>query len=190
MLEVLGTIFGSIFSGGESTERARIPVAVIDQDDSAISRGIVSAAREDKYVAVTTPTADEAREAVTKGGITVAVIIPKGFGDAAGRAFFAGVEKPQLTMWYDPSHSMELGLVRGILTEHVMQAVSAEMLTGVQGKKLVDETLAQLGAAGQATQQQALLRDLLQSARKFYDEPHRFSLAMQDEAFAWLGEKL
>lgn len=167
----IASFFGSIFSGAEDTERARIPVAVIDQDDSAISRGIVSGAREDKYVAVTTPTADEAREAVKKGSITVAVVIPKGFGDAAGRAFFAGVEKPQLTMWYDPSHGAELGLVRGILTEHVMQAVSAEMFTGDQGKTLVDETLAQLSATGLATQQQALLRDLLQSARKFYNEP-------------------
>ena len=47
-------------------------------------------------------------------------------------------------MWYDPSHGAELGLVRGILTEHVMQSVSAEMFTGEQGQKLVDETLSRL----------------------------------------------
>lgn len=169
----IASFFGSIFSGGESAERAKIPIAVIDQDGSAISRAILSGAQADKYVAVMTPTADEAREGVKSGSITVAVVIPPGFGDSAGRAFFAGVEKPQLTMWYDPSHSAELGLVRGILTEHVMQAVSAEMFTGDQGKKLVDDTLSQLGATGLQTTQQALLRDLLESARKFYSEPQQ-----------------
>lgn len=167
----IASFFGSIFSGGEDTERAKVPVAIIDQDDSAISRAILSGTRGDKYIAVTTPTAGEAREAVKKGTVTVAVVVPKGFGDAAGRALFAGVEKPQLTMWYDPSHSVELGLVRGILTEHVMQAVSAEMFTGDQGKKLVDDTLAQLNATGLSSPQMEMLRDLLQSARKFYNQP-------------------
>lgn len=169
----IASFFGSIFSGGGDTERAKIPVAMIDQDDSAISRGILSGAGGNKYIAVSTPSADEAREAVKKGTITVAVVIPKGFGDAAGRAFFAGVEKPQLTMWYDPSHSTELGLVRGILTEHVMQAVSAEMFAGDQGRKLVDDTLAQLDGTGLQSQQMAMLRDLLQSARKFYNQPQQ-----------------
>ena len=147
------------------------PIAIVDRDHSAVSRGILAGAQADKYVAVATPTSDEARDGVKKGTMTVAVIIPAGFGDAAGRAFFGGAEKPSLTMWYDPSHSMELGLVRGILTQYVMQSVSAEMFTGEQGRKLVDDTLQQLDQSTLPGQQQALLRDLLQSAQKFYAAP-------------------
>ncbi len=167
----IASFFGSIFSGSPDAERAKIPVAIIDQDRTAVSRGIVEGARGDQYLLVSNPTADEARDAVKKGTLAVAVIIPQGFGDAAGRAFFTGAAKPELNVLYDPSRSTELGLVRGVLTEHIMQSVSAEMFTGDQGRKLVDDTLASIDAMPLAGQQQAMLRDLLQSARKFYSAP-------------------
>ena len=170
----IASFFGSIFSGGGSGDTAKIPIAIVDEDNSAVSKAVLAGAQTDKYLMVTTPTADEARDRVKKGTVTVAVVIPAGFGDAAGRAFFAGNNKPSLNMWYDPSHGAELGLVRGILTEHVMQSVSAEMFTGEQGQKLVDETLSRLDQSalpGFSGQQQTMLRDLLQSARKFYNQP-------------------
>ena len=167
----IASFFGSIFSGNPDAERAKIPVAIIDQDRSAVSRGIVAGASGDRYLLVSNPTADEARDAVKKGALAVAVIIPQGFGDAAGRAFFTGAAKPELNVLYDPSRSTELGLVRGVLTEHVMQSVSAEMFTGDQGRKLVDDTLASIDSMPMEGQQQAMLRDLLQSARKFYSAP-------------------
>ncbi|MEQ1727949.1 MAG: ABC transporter permease [Vicinamibacterales bacterium] len=166
----IASFFGSIFSGSTDVERAKIPVAIIDQDRTAVSRGIVDGARGDQYLLVSSPTAEEAREAVKKGTLAVAVIIPQGFGDAAGRAFFSGTSKPELSMMYDPSRSTELGLVRGVLTQHVMQSVSAEMFTGDQGLKLVDDTLASIDTMPMEGQQQAL-RDLLQSARTFYSAP-------------------
>jgi ABC-2 type transport system permease protein len=177
----IASFFGSIFSGpGNSGEAARIPVALVDQDHSPVSLAISTDAAADNTLAVSHATADEARDGVRRGSITVAVVIPAGFGDAAGRAFFAGRDKPVLTMWYDPSHAAELGLVRGLMTEHVMTAVSAEMFSGASGRTLVDETLNQLdtapsagttGIAGMSDAQRGMLRDLLQSARKFYDQP-------------------
>jgi len=166
----IASFFGSIFSGNNG-EPAKIEVAIVDQDSSPISKGILSGAQGDRNLHVTTPMADEARGQVKAGSVTVAVVIPAGFGDAAGRALFASVEKPNLTLWFDPSHAAELGLVRGILTEHVMQSVSAEMFTGAQGQKFVDETLQRLDQTTLSAQQQTLLRDLLQSARRFYNEP-------------------
>ena len=166
----IASFFGSIFSGN-NREPARIEVAIVDQDSSAISKGILAGAQADRNLRVTTPSADDARAAVKRGTVTVAVVIPAGFGDAAGRAFFAAAAKPDLAIWFDPSHAAELGLVRGILTEHVMQSVSAEMFTGAQGQKMVDETLQRLDQTGLSTEQQGLLRDLLQSARRFYNEP-------------------
>ncbi len=179
----IASFFGSIFSGSPDAERAKIPVAIIDQDRSAVSRGIVEGATGDKYLLVSNPTADEARDAVKKGTLAVAVMIPQGFGDAAGRAFFTGAAKRELNVLYDPSRSTELGLVRGVLTEHVMQSVSAEMFSGDQGRTLVDETLASLDGMPMEGQQQAL-RDLLQSARKFYSEPAPAAAAPQAQAGA------
>jgi len=166
----IASFFGSIFSGNNG-EPARIEVAIVDQDSSPISKGILAGAQGDRNLQITTPLADEARAQVKRGDVTVAVVIPAGFGDAAGRAFFASAEKPNLTLWFDPSHAAELGMVRGILTEHVMQSVSAEMFTGAQGQKFVDETLQRLDQTTLSAPQQTLLRDLLQSARRFYNEP-------------------
>jgi ABC-2 type transport system permease protein len=167
----IASFFGSIFSGAATSERARIPVAIVDQDQSSVSRGIVAGAEGDANISVTMLAASQARADVQGGRLAVAVVIPAGFGDAAGRAFFGGSAKPELTVWYDPSRSAEAGLVRGVLTEHIMQAVSAEMFTGEQGRKLVDETLQTLDRTGLPSEQQGLLRDLLQSARRYYDRP-------------------
>src|SRR5207245_11343621 len=100
---------------------------------------IVKGLSADRTLEVTGGTVDEWREAVRRGKTTVAVVVPAGFGEAAGQAFFGGGGKPQLELLYDPSHGAELAMVRGILTEHVMQAVSAEMFGGDQGRRLTQE---------------------------------------------------
>lgn len=90
----IASFFGSIFSGGGSTEAARIPVAIVDLDGSAISKAILAHASTDKNLVVTTPTGADARAGVGKGKITVAVVIPAGFGQSAGRRSSAAARSP------------------------------------------------------------------------------------------------
>ena len=166
----IASFFGAIFSGSSNrdTEAARIPVAIVDLDNSPISRGIVAGAQADKTFALKTTTVDEARDQVRRGKTTVGVVIPAGFGDAAGKAFFSNGEKPQLGLLYDPSHAMELAMVRGILTEHVMQSVSREMFTGQSGQKQIDDTLAALDKSGVPTDRRRTLVDMLKSVQAYY----------------------
>jgi len=167
----IGSFFGAVFSGPRAEgETAKVGIAIVDEDGSAISRGIVASARTDKNLAVATGVADAVREDVRRGRTTVGVVIPKGFGDASGKAFFRGGEKPQLELLYDPSHGAELAMVRGVLTQHVMQAVSKEMFTGPGGQKMIDETLASIDDLKMAPAQRALLRDMLSTARRFYEQ--------------------
>jgi ABC-2 type transport system permease protein len=163
----IASFFGSIFSGSDS-ERARVTVAIVDADRSTISKAIVAAATADSNLQVTTPSAAEARASVREGDITVGVLVPAGFGDRSAAAFFSGQEKPELTMWYDPSRSTELALVRGVLTQHVMEAVSREVFSGAAGPSAVDDALKNLGSTGLDATQQAALQQLLTSARAFY----------------------
>ena len=163
----IASFFGSIFSG-PSKEPARIAVAIVDQDASAISRGLVAGAQADRNLKLTTPTADEGRTAVRRGQASVAVIIPRGFGDAAGRAFFGGGEKPSLELLYDPSRAVELAMVRGILTEHAMQAVSKEMFGGSQGRAVVEQALPQVDSSTLPDDQKQLVVEMLRSVQKFY----------------------
>jgi len=168
----IASFFGSIFSGPDrDSEPARIAVALVDQDGSAISRGIIAGAEADKNLKVTQPTIEDAGASVKSGKISVAVLLPKGFGDAAGRAFFGNGQKPQLDLLYDPSHSVEVAMVRGILTEHVMQAVSKEMFGGSQGRAFIEQTIPQIQASKMPEDQKAALLALLTSVNNYYRQP-------------------
>ena len=163
----IASFFGSIFRGsGDDSEPAKIPVAVVDQDGSAISTAIVAGIQNDKNLAVSMPSLAEARSSVQRGRTAVAAIIPPGFGAAAGRAFIARGERPQMEMLFDPSRAAELGMVRGMLTGHVMEAVGREVFNGSQGRDLVDETLRTLDASGMPAAQQETLRNLLQAVQR------------------------
>ena len=169
----IASFFGAVFSGGgQDREPTRIAVAVVDQDGSAISKAILAGAETDKNLKVAKPTEEEARDLVKKGETAVAVIIPKGFGDASGQAFFGNGEKPALTLLHDPSRSTELAMVRGILTQHVMEAVSREMFGGDQGKRLIEKTLPQIqSSTSMPADQKRMLVELLGSVQKFYNQP-------------------
>jgi len=98
------------------------------------------------------------------------VVIPTGFGDAAGKAFFRGTGKPRLDFLYDPSHAMELAMVRGVMTQHVMEAVSREMFSGQGSQAVIDDTLRQLDSPASTTMpedEKRSLRDMLTSIQKF-----------------------
>jgi ABC-2 type transport system permease protein len=62
-------------------------------------------------------------------------------------------------------------MVRGIMTQHVMEAVSREMFGGAQGRTYIDRALPQIeGASGlDATQKQALLQ-MLRSVQSYYNQ--------------------
>ena len=165
---IIGSFFGFIFGGQRGkTENSRIPILTIDEDKSAISREIVSRLTADKSLDVKPSTVDEARATVRKGKAVVAVSIPKDFGVNSGRAFFSSAGKPEVGIMYDPSHSAELGMVRGILTGHVMQVVSKEMFGGQTGRDLVKEILPQVEQSDRMPPAyRKTLRDLLQSVDK------------------------
>jgi ABC-2 type transport system permease protein len=165
----IASFFGSIFSGpSRSSEPARIAVMMVDHDDSAISKAIVAGAQGDRNLKLALVDDDGARDSVRRGKTSVAVIIPKGFGEASGAAFFGTGDKPELQTLYDPSRGTELAMVRGIMTQHVMEAVSREMFGGAQGRAYLEKTIPQIEASGMNPQQKALLLQMLRSVDTFY----------------------
>jgi ABC-2 type transport system permease protein len=166
----IASFFGFIFSGNQNAKTARVPVRVVDQDGSVISKAIVQGLAADTTLEVTGGTAEESREAVRRGKTTVAVVVPAGFGDAAGQAFFGGGGKPQLELLFDPSHRAELAMVRGILTEHAMQAVSAEMFGGDQGRRLTQQALERTANSGRMPEgDRRALADMLGAVNRWYE---------------------
>jgi ABC-2 type transport system permease protein len=147
----------------------RVPVAVVDEDQSAVSKGIVAGAKADPNLEVATPTAAEAREAVGRGKTRAAVVIPKGFGEAAVSSFFRAGEPPALAFLYDPSHAMELAMLRGVLTQHVVQAVSKEAF-GAQGQAQIDKNLGQIASSSLPEAEKRALTGMLAAIKDYYRE--------------------
>ena len=124
---LMGTFFGYLFGGSAKSESAPIEITLVQQDTGESSRKIAAALKADTTLKVTEMGLAEARREVGKGKQKAAVVIPAGFGQAAGAALSGTGKKPQLTLLYDPSQPVVLAMVKGMLTQHVMQVISAEM---------------------------------------------------------------
>ncbi len=161
----IGSFFGYVLGGqGNRADASRIPVLVIDEDHSAVSREIMSRLQGQKALEVRSSGLEPARAAVRKGTATAAVVIPRNFGEEAGAAFFGPRPRPEISLLYDPSHTAERAMVEGMLTGDVMQAVSKEMFGGVTGQQMVRDSLAQIeGSGGLTPDDKKTLTDLLRS---------------------------
>ncbi len=129
---LIAAFFGNLMSP-KSTKLSKVPIAVVDLDRSPLSTKITTALAADTSLDVTTPPQAEATELVRNGKLRAMVVLPAGFGSNAPKALFSRGENknlPQIDIHYDPSQSMVLGLVRGILSQHVMEAVSQSVFGG------------------------------------------------------------
>lgn len=170
---LLAAFFGYLTGGSGKKEAAKIDIALVQLDTHVISQKIVDGLKADTSLQIQELKLDEAQNLVRKGKLAVVIVLPNGFGEAAGRAFFNAKEKPDLPLYYDPSQTTVLTMIKGILTQHVMQSVSAEMFSGKSGAAMVQQSIAELDAASNQNKDQASqgdqieLRSFLQELKKF-----------------------
>ncbi len=127
----IASFFGYIFGGGAGNqESSPIVVLVSDQDGSPFSSEIVNRLKAEKSLDVKPATPEAARDAVRQGKATAAIVIPKNFSTDAARAFLFGGAKPDIGMLYDPSHSIEMRMLQGIMAGAVMETAGKQMLSG------------------------------------------------------------
>ena len=92
----------------------------------------------------------------------MAAVFPPGFAERAGKSFFRGGDKPEIQLLYDPSHATEVQVVRGVLTQHVMEVVSREAMGGPSSQRLLDDAMRDLDkSTGMNAADQAALRRML-----------------------------
>lgn len=164
---LLGGFFGYLFGGSGVTENAKIEVGLVAMDDSDIGKNIAAGLRADKSISILELPLDEAQDRVRKGKLHAAIVIPAGFGAAAGAALFGARDKPEITLYYDPSQTALLAVVKGLLTQQVMQTVSAEMFGGKTGMRFIDDSIKQSEQRATNNPDAAELNKFLQSLRKF-----------------------
>ena len=163
---LIAAFFGYVFGGtGKNVDAGKIPIAVVDEDESAVSRAITADLSADKLVRVTTLDRAAAREQVKAGKQNAAAVFPKGFGDETTKALFSGRDKPEVPLLVDPSQATGARVIEGLLAQYAMQEISKEAFTGLSGRKAIDDVLADLDRQT-PTSTTADLKTLLQSARK------------------------
>lgn len=159
---LIAAFFGNLMSPKSATI-SKVPVAVVDLDRSPLSTKITTALAADTAFDVSTPPKAEATELVRKGKLRAMIVLPAGFGANAPRALFSGGDNknlPQIDIHYDPSQSMVLGLVRGVLSQHVMEEVSQSVFGGSAAgaiNPVIEDLRAQVAAS---TTRPDLKRDL------------------------------
>jgi len=168
---VIAAFFGSVFGGGGNAKGAGIDVALVQQDSSPAGAKIAAGLKADPNLHVTVMDLAQAERAVRKGSQAVAIVLPAGFAEAAGTAMFSSGDKPAIGLLYDPSQPAVLGMVKGLLTQQVMQVVSAEMFGGDMGKKFTERSMQALDAQAAKNPDDAALRDMLGAVHKFQSLP-------------------
>lgn len=170
---LLGGFFGYLFGGSGVAQNAKIEVGLVAVDDSDIGRNIAAGLKADKSISILELTLAEAQDQVRKGKLHAAIVIPAGFGAAAGAALFSARDKPEITVYYDPSQTAVLAVVKGLLTQQVMQTVSAEMFGGKTGMRFIDDSIRDAEQRTANDPAAAELSKFLQSVRKFQERGQR-----------------
>ncbi|HST03049.1 MAG TPA: ABC transporter permease, partial [Usitatibacter sp.] len=129
---LIAAFFGAMMGGAPGKRPARIPLAVVDQDQSALTQRIVADMKADPSFDLRDLPLATAIEQVRGGKIRGAIVLPKGFGERAPRAMLVPGAKPEIEIHVDPSQAVALALVKGLLAQHVMHEVSktASQLAG------------------------------------------------------------
>jgi ABC-2 type transport system permease protein len=156
---LIAAFFGAVL-GGAPKKAARVPVAVVDEDQSDITKAVVASLKADDSFELRDIGAPEAIEQVRNGKLRALIVLPKGFGEKAPRAMFRPVDKPVITVHVDPSQSMTMAMVKGLLAQHVMQAVTRTAFgSGATGSKAIADARAEVERS--ATLDPAERRDLI-----------------------------
>ena len=164
---LIAAFFGSIL-GGPPTKPTRVPIAVVDLDRSPVSKSIVSAMNGDSTFDLREIAEPEAINLVRTGKVRAAIVIPSGFGDAAPRSMFRpNVLKPEIAVHYDPSQATTLLLVKGLLAEHVMKAVSTAAFSPQTGLPLI------ASAREDVKKSQTIAEDQRRNLLDFFDSVDR-----------------
>ncbi|MBB5202751.1 ABC-2 type transport system permease protein [Inhella inkyongensis] len=161
---LIAAFFGSLFGGKPSGKPAPVPLAVVDQDDSALSHRLLTVLAAEPHLSLQRLAPEPALEAVRRGTLRAALILPKGFGEQAGLALFGAGPQPQLALHIDPSQRSTLALVQGLLTQHLMAEVSRSAMSpqGANWQRLRE----QAAQADMPTEQRAELAQLFDSVAK------------------------
>jgi len=159
ILPIVFTIFLGLIIGNQAGD-PNIPIAVADQDATAVSQQFVEQLDASPLVRVTSMSEDELDGAVQDQEVAAALVIPQGFGEAAGGAGQGS----------DPAALVTLTLIRietssGAQTVvQTVQAAVADLNTQTLAVRVAVEQVSGAGGSSETTDLVASAESLVKTA--------------------------
>jgi ABC-2 type transport system permease protein len=130
---LIAAFFGYVFGGNGNVESGKIPIVVVDEDHSDVSRAIIADLGEESLVTVQELDRLQAQRLVRAGKIEVAAVMPPNFAANATAALYADQARPQVELLIDPSRSMGGRIVEGILVRCAVREITRAAARGASG---------------------------------------------------------
>jgi ABC-2 type transport system permease protein len=131
---VVAVLFGTMFSGSGNAP-SRLKVAFADEDQTAGSRAFASQLEKSKDLDVLRADREQALSLVRHGTRVAAIVLPRGFGEAATRLFYG--TSPKVELWIDPSRSAESSMLQGLLFKQGAERVQAVLGDAAASRDMV-----------------------------------------------------
>jgi ABC-2 type transport system permease protein len=163
---LIAAFFGYVFGGTGNAESGRIPIIVVDEDQSVVSKAIVEDLQKDSMVSVQLLDRTQAQQQVKSGKAQVAAIIPKNFSDDSARALFTSRNKPKVEMLIDPSQAMSSKVIQGLFVQYGMQEITKSAFSGTVGEDSLADYLQQLEVDSARHPEAEDLKSLLTDLRR------------------------
>jgi ABC-2 type transport system permease protein len=140
----IAMFFGTVFGGsGGGEEPMGLPIAVVDEDQSEVSRAFVASLGADGEFQMTPAASrEEGTARVRRGAVDACVIVPGGFGNAA-EGIFSG-EPAKIEAVVDPSKRATAGMLQGLLTKHAFQQTFGDFSKADKMRARAQKSLAKL----------------------------------------------
>jgi ABC-2 type transport system permease protein len=125
---LLASAFGAIFHRPAGADGLRLPLLIVVEDDSPLTRRVAAALlHSDKLEATETDRATALRRLEQRGS-GVVLVLPAGFGRAAAWPRPEGQPGPTVQLLHHPASALESRWAEGVLTEVVLREAARELL--------------------------------------------------------------
>ena len=142
---LMGLFFGLVMGnmGSSGGGGGKMEIAIVDQDNSEISKKFIESLRSNGSVNVSIDELEPAKDSVRKGNRVAVMLLEEGFGDTAG--LFWG-EPPTIKLGVDPSRAAESAMLQGFVMESIGQ-LAGDRLGDSEGMKgMLNQSRDQLAA--------------------------------------------
>lgn len=124
---VMAAFFGYVFNSNNNTKPAKTPIALVDLDNTKLTAAVVAKFQADETLNLLVITEDEAINLVRSGKRRAAIVLPKDFARDLEASMSGAATKPAIRIQYDPSQAYVVGVVNGLIGQHVMRTIASSL---------------------------------------------------------------